>query len=231
MKASIIITCHNRETFVSRAIRSAISQRFARGDFEVIVVDDGSDDHSRDIIKDFVDDVIPIFHERNRGLPAARNSGIRKARGRFVLHLDSDDYMHDELLYIEYVHLMMNPEWGAVACDYFLVDTSERHLERHSGKDNPIACGVLFRKDLLVQIGLYDTRMKACEEEDLRLRFAREYHIGHVALPLYRYTRHAGNMTNDKEILARYRKRIARKHGSAETRGVPARAAKTEKRR
>ena len=96
MNVSIIVTCFNRERYVSRAIRSAISQRFPRQDFEVVVVDDGSHDHSRAIIRDFGDEVVPLFHKRNQGLAAARNTGIRKARGRFVLHLDWDDYMHDD---------------------------------------------------------------------------------------------------------------------------------------
>lgn len=211
MKASIIITCHNREMFVSRAIRSAISQRFRRDEFEVIVVDDGSTDHSRAIIRDFGDEVIPIFHKRNRGLPIARNSGTRKARGRFVLHLDSDDYMHDDLLYMTYQHLALNPEWGAAACDYYIVDTLERQLERRSAEKHPLACGVLFRKELLMRIGLYDPAMRACEDEDLRVRFAEKFRIGHIQLPLYRYTKHNGNMTNDTEHIEHYRRKLARK--------------------
>jgi glycosyltransferase involved in cell wall biosynthesis len=215
MKASIIITCHNREKFVSRAIRCAISQRFPRDEFEVVVVDDGSTDHSKEIIRDFGDAVVPIFHDRNRGLPIARNSGIRKAKGRFVLHLDSDDYMHDELLYMSYVHLWMNPDWGAAACDYYVVDTLERNLERRSAEKEPLACGILFRKDLLVQIGLYDPRMRACEDQDLRARFSEKFKIGYITLPLYRYTRHDGNLTNDTGTVEHYRRMLARKQARA----------------
>ena len=121
MIVSIIITCYNRERFIGRAIRSALNQRFPYGEYEVIVVDDGSTDHSREIIEDFGPGIVKIFHEENRGLPAARNSGIRKAKGRFVIHLDSDDYMHEELIAAEYLLLSYN-SWGAVACDYVLVD-------------------------------------------------------------------------------------------------------------
>ena len=81
----------------------------------------------------------------------------------------------------------MNPDWDAAACDYFVVDPNERHLERKSGKDCPIACGVLFRKDALMDIGLYDPAMRLAEdEESSRVRFAKKHHIGHIALPLYR---------------------------------------------
>jgi len=205
---SVVITCYNRERFISRAIRSAVSQRFPRQDYEIIVVDDGSTDNSPRIIRDFGDDVIPIFFRKNRGLPAARNMGIRKARGRFVVHLDSDDYIDDELLYVEYLHLAMNPDWGAVACDYYEVDTNEAHIQRHDARKVPIACGIMFRKENLIEIGLYDERMRICEDEELRRRYEERYTIGYVHLPLYRYTKHDGNMTNDAAAVNEYRKRL-----------------------
>jgi glycosyltransferase involved in cell wall biosynthesis len=229
MNVSVIVTCYNRERYVSRAIRSAISQRFPRHDFEVIVVDDHSTDHSRDIIRDFGDEVIPIFLKRNLGMAAARNTGIRRARGRCVIHLDSDDYMHDEMLAVTYMHLMMNPDWHAAACDYYLVDTNERHLERHSALVSPIACGILFRKDVLVDIGLYDPRMRLAEDEELRLRFEKHHKIGYIALPLYRYTKHDGNMSSNAKQLEHYRRKMARKHASSVRSRAPQRIAPKDK--
>ncbi len=213
MQVSVVITCYNRERFVSRAIRSAISQRFPKENFEVIVVDDGSTDNSQKIIRDFGEEIIPIFLKKNLGLPAARNRGIRKARGRFVVHLDSDDYFHDELLHIEHLHLALNPDWGAVACDYMVVDASEEHLRRGDVQKEPIACGIMFRKENLISIGLYDERMLLCEDEELQRRYEAVYKIGYVHLPLYRYTRHEHNITNDKAAVARYREKLKRTSG------------------
>lgn len=213
MQVSIVITCYNRERFISRAIRSALSQKFSKDDFEVIVVDDGSTDNSPKIIRDFGDEIVPIFFHKNRGLPAARNIGIRKARGRFVVHLDSDDYIHEELIYIEYLHLAFNPEWGAVACDYIEVDANEAHINRHNAQKEPIACGIMFRKEFLIEIGLYDERMRLCEDEELRSRYEALFEIGYVNLPLYRYTKHDGNLTNDVQELEKYRKRISKVNG------------------
>ena len=208
MQVSVVITCYNRERFISRAIRSAISQRFSRENFEVIVVDDGSTDNSPKIIRDFGDEIIPIFLKKNRGLPTARNRGIRKARGRFVVHLDSDDYFHEELLHIEYLHLALNPDWGAVACDYMEVDAAEAHLRRGYVEREPIACGMMFRKENLISIGLYNERMLLCEDEELRRRYEAVYKIGYVHLPLYRYTRHEHNLTNNKAAVAHYREKL-----------------------
>jgi len=208
VKVSVIITCFNRERFVSRAIRSAISQRFPREEYEVIVVDDGSTDNSRKIIKDYGEDIIPVFLKRNAGLPTARNTGIKKARGRYVVHLDSDDYLHDELLHIEYMHLAHNMSWGAVACDYFEVDPNETHLKRGYAEEQPIACGIMFRKENLIEIGLYDKKMLFCEDEELRTRYEEKFKIGYVHLPLYRYTKHETNMTNDHKAIKKYRSRL-----------------------
>jgi glycosyltransferase involved in cell wall biosynthesis len=177
----------------------------------VIVVDDGSTDHSREIISDYGEEVIPIFHEKNLGLPAARNSGIRKAHGRFILHLDSDDYLHESALYVLDLHLALNPDWGAVACDYAEVDDQERHIRRGHAESEPIACGILFRKETLIDIGLYDEDMRMLEEIELRHRFESKYTIGHCPLPLYRYVRHDENMTNDKKAVALYSKILRKK--------------------
>lgn len=211
MKVSIVITCFNREKRIARAIRSAISQRFSRESMEVIVVDDGSTDASQAIIADFGEDVVPILCDENQGLPAARNAGIRKARGRFVIHLDSDDYMHEETISVLYLHLAYNPEWGAVACDYLLVDDQERHLRRAYADEEPIACGILFRKEALVDIGLYDREMRLLEDRELRHRFEKRYTIGFCRVPLYRYVRHDGNLTNNVDAVNHYEQVLSEK--------------------
>ena len=208
MNVSIIITCFNRENYVGRAIRSAIDQSFPYGKFEVIVVDDNSTDHSREIIDDFGDDIIFLKHEKNLGLPTARNTGIRRAQGRYVVHLDSDDYFHSELIAFEHQFLAYNSDWGAVACDYVLVDAYEKHVSRMSAKKHPIACGVMFRKDYLIAIGLYDETMLVCEDEELRSRFEERYTIGHIPVPYYRYTRHDGNITRDYNRVDEYKERL-----------------------
>lgn len=208
MKVSIIITCYNREKHIARAIRSALSQSFEKDQYEVIVVDDGSSDNSLQIIKDFEDDVRIIEHKENKGLPTARNNGIKKAKGRFIVHLDSDDYMQEDLIYIEYLHLAFNPDWGAVACDYYEIDENEEHVRRLDSSRNPIACGLMFRKENLIDIGLYNEEMLLCEDEELRERYEKKFKIGFVKLPLYRYLKHNENMTNDEARVTKYRKKI-----------------------
>lgn len=212
MQVSVIITCHNYARYLSRAIRSAINQSLNKKDYEIIVVDDGSTDETRKVMKTYSGKIKPLILKENVGLAAARNEGIKSALGRFVVNLDADDYMDENLLHIEMTFLNFNPAWDAVSCDYFLVDEDEKHIGRISGAEKPIACGVMFRTDLLFEIGLYDENFKLREEEDLRLRFEKNHLIKNIELPLYRYRKHDNNMTNNKKKMDEYKKALKKKH-------------------
>lgn len=212
MQVSVIITCHNYARYLSRAIRSAINQTFDRKDYEIIVVNDGSTDETRKIMSSFAGFIKQIHLEKNLGLSSARNEGIKQAIGRYVINLDADDYVDDNLLLVESIFLNFNASWDAVSCDYYLVDEDEKHIKRVSGEKNPIACGVMFRTDRLFEIGLYDENFKMREEEDLRIRFAKNHVIKNIELPLYRYRKHEKNMTNNKAEMVKYKKILKSKH-------------------
>lgn len=212
MEVSIVITCYNQEKYISRAIRSCLNQNFPKEEFEVIVVDDSSRDHSSDIIRDFGDKIVFIQNIKNLGLPSSRNLGVRKALGRYVVSVDGDDYVLKELIATEALHLTLNAHWGGVSCDYVLINDEGLHLRRASGIRDPIACGVMFRKDAMISAGLYDEKMRVNEEKDFRLRFMKDHYIGHVELPLYRYRRHDDNITSKLKVMKKYDKKLLSKH-------------------
>jgi len=94
---SVVIPSYNQAPFVGDAIQSVLEQTYP--DFEIIVVDDASPDNSNEIIQGFTDPRVRLIrHEKNRGLPAARNTGMRAARGEYIALLDADDYFHPEKL-------------------------------------------------------------------------------------------------------------------------------------
>lgn len=214
VQVSVIITCHNYAHYLSRAIRSAINQTLDDSQYEIIVVDDGSTDETNKVMQTYRGRIKPLRLKNNAGLAAARNEGIRSAIGRYVVNLDADDYMDENLILFEMTFLNSNSDWDAVSCDYYLVDESENHIERISGSKKPIACGVMFRTDLLFGIGLYDENFKMREDEDLRIRFAKKHTIKNIELPLYRYRKHDNNMTNNKIGMAKYKKILKSKHGN-----------------
>ena len=168
MLVSVIITSYNYARYLERAIRSALNQSMPAGTFEVIVVDDCSTDESHFILENYKDEIRMVKMEKNSGLSAARNAGIKKAKGQFVIFLDADDYIQADLIKVLSVFLTENNRLDAVAVDYYLVNEFGDHIEWVNSNEKPIACGIMFRKDLLFDIGLYDESFRAREEEDLR---------------------------------------------------------------
>jgi len=208
---SIIITCYNYSRFLGRAIRSSIDQTLPRTDYEIIVVNDASTDETRAVMDSFSGYIRAIHLEKNVGHSEARNIGIRAALGQYVINLDADDYLDRNILMVESLFLRYNDLWDAVSCDYYLVGENEEHLSRENGEHVPIACGIMFRKDLLMDIGLYDPSFRAREEEDLRNRFLKKHKVHNIELPLYRYKQHKENLTKNGELMEQHKKKLEKK--------------------
>ena len=202
MLYSIIITCHNRAKLISRCIRSALHQKNVnRFDYEIIVVDDFSVDKSLEKIEDFDSLIKIIKNKKNYGLAYSRNLGIKKAKGKFVVMLDSDDYLAENFLYITGLFLDNN-NWDAVATDYFRVNLKGIKIKKESAEKNPIACGILFKRKCLEEINFYNQKLRINEEIDLMKRFLKKYKLRYINLPLYRYTKHRNSLTGINKKLA-----------------------------
>lgn len=197
---------------MGRSIRSALKQHVHKHDFEVIVVDDCSTDSSRELLETFRG-LIRIAHlPVNSGLSKARNKGVEISQGDYILFLDADDYLNEYCLpFLTEYQRYFNPH--AVSCDYILVNDQEEHLEIVSARDKPIACGILFKKNSLLEMGGYDTEFKSREEEDLKIRFEKSIgEIENLPLPLYRYRMHDSNMTKNESEMDAYKELLERKH-------------------
>lgn len=212
--ATVIVPAYNEERYIGRCLRSLTSQRIDSDRLEIIVVDDGSTDHTAQVVAEFGDRVRLISNRTNVGLPASLNRAIKSCRSPFFVRVDADDYVNEAFVDVLMMFLGANPGMDAVACDYLLVDDREDVLARVSAAEHPIACGVMFRTDQIVDLGLYDESFLMHEDRDLRIRFLKQYSIHHIPLPLYRYRRHDENMTNDSEGMALHLDRLARKHGN-----------------
>lgn len=192
---SIIITCFNRERLISRCIRSALHQKnINRFEYEILVVDDLSSDGSLDKIEEFDSLIKIIKNKKNRGLAYSRNLGLRRARGKYVVMLNSDDFLAENFLYISGLFLENN-NWDAAATDYFKVNLKGVKIKKVSAKKNPIACGILFKKKCLESIKFYNQKLRLHEEVDLMKRFLKKFKLGYINLPLYRYTKHKNSLT------------------------------------
>jgi len=214
---SVIVAAHNEERFIGRCLRSLVAQQFPRDKYDVIVVDDGSTDKTETILDTFADEVKILRNQENLGLPASLNKAITSTRSKFVVRVDADDYVNAAFLDVLYLFLAENPQFDAAACDYLLVDDREEVIGRRDAMKEPIACGIMFRTEQLIDIGLYDETFLRHEDRDLRVRFLDRYSIHHVPLPLYRYRRHEENITNDVEAMAHHERRLRDKHRGRES--------------
>jgi glycosyltransferase involved in cell wall biosynthesis len=218
-KVSVIVAAYNQERFIGRCLRSLLHQTPPASGYEIIVVDDGSTDRTAFALSLFTDrfdsPVQVISNERNLGLPASLNRGIRAARAPFVVRVDSDDFVNANFVNFLSYYLDVNPHVDAVACDYLLLDDKEQIIERCNCSEKPIACGIMFRKQQLIDIGLYDENFRCHEERELRIRFEKKHNIHRLELPLYRYRRHEKNMTNNAGEMQRHNQLLIQKHGIA----------------
>ncbi|NCZ89129.1 MAG: glycosyltransferase family 2 protein [Actinobacteria bacterium] len=214
---SVIVAAHNEERYIGRCLRSLLAQTFPRTKFDIIVVDDGSTDRTAAVLQTFGNDVKVLRNDENIGLPASLNRAISSTHSKFVVRVDADDFVNASFLEILHLFLTENPRMDAVACDYLLVDDREEVLARCDAMKAPIACGIMFRTEQLIDIGLYDETFLRHEDRDLRLRFLDRYLIHQVALPLYRYRRHDENITNDTAEMRRHEQRLREKHGESAT--------------
>lgn len=212
MKVSIIIAVFNGEEFISKALRSCFEQSMSKQHYEIIVVNDGSTDNTKHILSSFSDLIKVITLEKNMGLPYACNVGIKSALGRYIIRVDADDYVHSDILKVGDLYLSMNQDVNGVAFDYHIVNQRDEKIKRMSAKKEPIACGVMFRKDNLIDIGLYDEEFHLGEDEDMRIRFSKRFLMEYISLPLYRYRMHGQNSTTDIEKVKTYQQKLKDKH-------------------
>jgi glycosyltransferase involved in cell wall biosynthesis len=186
-KVSVIIPTYNRAHLIGRSIKSVLDQTFI--DFELIVVDDGSTDNTEEVVKAYNDQRIRyIRYTKNRGAPAARNTGIRAARGEYIAFNDSDDEWLPQKLerQMAFFERDQGGNLGLVVCDYWIVRKNkeilckpienrlnyERLLEYFS--DSGIGTTQFILKRNIVSPELYfDEKLVALQDWDLLLRLSR----------------------------------------------------------
>jgi glycosyltransferase involved in cell wall biosynthesis len=213
-KVSVIIPAYNYARFLPGAIQSVLDQTFR--DFELIVVDDGSTDDTADVVSPYArrHGVIYIRQE-NRGLSAARNTGIRHAGGELVAFLDPDDLWLPEKLQRQVALMDANADVGLSYCMVDFIDgegqrlpeLSWPHPEGATYKDllylnwvTGSGSSVMVRRSVFDGAGLFDESLRGLEDMDMWLRILRHHKSGHVDEVLARIRRHVKSMQAGKMI-------------------------------
>jgi glycosyltransferase involved in cell wall biosynthesis len=197
MRTSVIVANYNYCYYISKTLTSLISQSIPPQDYEIIVIDDGSNDISLKILEPYLD-TIRVFTGTHQGQTEACNEGFQKAKGQYLVRVDADDYVNRNFLEIESLFLEENKDFDAVSCDYYKVDNKGNRLSRHTSSIEPIACGVMFRREALFDVGLYEKGVWT--DTDYVSKFAREKHLYNIPLPLYRYLQHGDSLTHKEAV-------------------------------
>jgi len=191
---SVIVCAYNEEKYIDTCLRSLMNQK-VWFNFDIIVIDDCSTDNTLKILNEYSDHIKIYKNSQNQGIGFTSNIGIKKAKTKYVIRVDADDYVSEHFLPSLYLFLELNPHLDSVACDYLKVDENGKVLGRFNCISDPIACGILYKKDDLIKIGLYDDNAKIHEEKELKLRYDKHFTKYRAELPLYKYRMHKNNST------------------------------------
>ena len=212
VQVSVIVPAYNAELYIGRCLRSLLKQTLDIDNYEIIVINDCSTDNTKKVISPFIGDINYLENNKKLGLPKTLNTGIKNAKGQFIIRVDADDYVHWDFLKILSMHLQLNLSIDAIACDYLLVDNHQNIISYKNCLKEPIGCGIMFKLEHLIDVGLYNADFLAREDEELILRFKKKYSVSRVQLPLYRYRKHKHNLTNDKNTMKKYNDKLSEKH-------------------
>ena len=198
MKISIIIPTYNAEKTIKKAVDSVLIQDIPKKNFEIIVVNDGSTDNTLRILKTY-GNKIKIINQNNQGAVRAANKGFRKAKGKYVIKLDADDFFGSNILKEMTKILDNNSRIDFVYCDYFEKSIGGK-IKKVSTKNifNTLAGGVMLKKDGLTREGFYREDIKF-PEYDLLLKVQNKWQGYRIAKSLFFYNRSKRSLTGEKK--------------------------------
>jgi len=208
---SVIVPTYNGSKYIKQTIESALAQTYKR--IEVIVVDDGSTDGTRDVLKTYMNRIVYVY-KGNGGPASARNEGIKQAKGEFIAFLDGDDIWEKEKLEKQMVKLT-NDDIGFVYSRVKKIDEKGYIVQSALNKKylagdivEPLFYGnfiptssVVVKKECFESVGMFDEREDfiSVEDYDMWLRIAALYKIGFVDEQLVLYRIHSAGISKNYE--------------------------------
>lgn len=230
-KVSVIIPTYNRANILARAIDSVLCQTYEN--FELIIVDDKSQDNTSKIVKEFKDSRIRYYkNEKNLGGSVTRNVGIEKAKCEYIAFLDDDDSwlptkLEKQISLIE----LLGPEYCGIYTGIIYYKNSKKICEKIPKKVEDMfkellwgncigtTSTILLKKECLDDVGYFNEELPSAQDRELYLRLARSYKFKALREPLVRHYFHSGKQIFDdhsgalkarKYIYRKYRKEISK---------------------
>ncbi len=208
---SVCIPTYNRVDCLKEALDSASNQDF--GDYEIVIVDDGSTDETEELISSFNNDKIRFIKKEHSGAPDTRNRAIKEARGSYILWLDSDDALYQGAISLYAKFIEKFPDVDVFYGDLVIVDNNLtewkelRYPDWHGKNDALIAHlvvenkipnpGVLIKNSAYDKIGLYDTEFIRAHDYEWYSRAAGELSFKHIGSRVCKWRWHDKNMSSE----------------------------------
>jgi glycosyltransferase involved in cell wall biosynthesis len=200
---SIVVPAYNHARYLGRAIDSIIAQDYP--DVELIVLDDGSTDHTRVVLTKYADKFYWETHA-NVGQAATLNKGWRMSKGLLLGYLSADDFLRPDAVSTSVAALQTEPEAVVVYCDFELVDPAGKVIRRVNAADFSMtamlmrfACppgpGAIFRRSAFERAGGWNPDFRRMPDFDFWLRLARYGHFVHVRQPLAAWRVHEASQS------------------------------------
>ena len=207
-KVSVVIPLYNSVAYFSQAVESILNQSLS--DLECIVVEDGSEDASSDLLRSYAKRdrrIRPIFLKKNIGAARATQRGIEESKASFVARMDADDFSLPDRLQKQYDYLQKHENIGLLGCGFFRFLEDEKgckrtvgssrssvseHQEQHryrTGRPSILCCpSCMFRRKIALEVGGYrDFFVSGAEDRDFVLRMHERMGIANLAEHLYAY--------------------------------------------
>ncbi|NMA48283.1 MAG: glycosyltransferase [Tissierellia bacterium] len=211
MKVSIAITAYNTEKYIQKAIESILNQTYK--DFELILLDDGSTDHTGKIMDKYKDNKnVRVYHQENKGIPYSKSKCVELCRGEYIIIFDSDDIAEPTLIEDELaVFENSGKEIGVVYSNARLINEKDDVIKEsyvtpftimspEPLKDivflqaYPMSC-MMFKADVFKKVGYYNQEYRVISDYDLMIRISRYYKYHYVDKKLSRYRIHNNNIS------------------------------------
>jgi len=206
MLISVIIPTYNRAHYLPETINSVLLQDNVYT--EIIVIDDGSTDNTKDVV-DKYEDKVRYVYQKNSGPSAARNNGIIHANGNLIAFLDSDDIWQPDKLSKQSALFVKNPSLGIVATGFEMIDTDynilfvqillkndlENIKKKNYYKNFFPTPTVLIKKECFEKVGLFNEELHYAEDWEMWIRVMEEYTFGYIPESLVRVRSHPVSIT------------------------------------
>jgi glycosyltransferase involved in cell wall biosynthesis len=207
-RIDVIMSVYNGEKYLREAIESVLEQTYTN--FKFIIVDDGSDDSSFDIINSFADERIEVCkNERTEGLTKSLNKALKVAEGKYIARQDADDTSLPSRLECQVDFLEEHTEVDVLGTGIILIDEEGNRIGERTAQPSPsrqiflernelFHGSAVIRRDALDAVGRYNELFKYSQDYELWLKLAKEHNVRNLQIPLYASRIHRSSVSLKK---------------------------------